>query len=358
MKVFYKYIIKKFLTTFVFIIGIFIIISVVFDVSEKIDDFVLKQAPLNEIIFNYYFNFVPYFINLFSPLFIFISAIYFTSRMASNSEFIAVLSSGTNFYKILIPYLMAGMMLAGLAFFLNGWVIPQGTRKKVEFEYKYIFSRKSDLNDHIHRQIEPDVFIYMQNWDASDSVGFQFSLEKFKKYDLYYKLMSQSVSWDKDKKEWLAINYTLRTNDGFKETYSRGREMAIKMPIEPSDFGRKTSNIDYLNNTEMTRYIKAEKARGEALVNFYLTKKYSRTSQPFATFILIIIAFSLASRKIRGGTGLHLGLGIMIAFTYLLFMQFSTIFATKGEIDPWIAVWLPNIVFTFIAAILLYTAPK
>lgn len=358
MKVFYRYIIGKFLATFAFIIALFIIISVIFDFSEKIDDFVQKQVPLREIIFTYYLNFIPYFINLFTPLFIFISAIYFTSRMASHSEFIAILSSGASFYKLLIPYMTAGMLLAALAFYLNGWVIPNGTRKKVEFEYKYIFSRKSDLKDYIHRQIEPDVYIYMLNWDASDSVGFQFSLEKFRKNDLYYKLMSQTIAWDKEKKEWLATNYTLRNNDGLKESYTRGREIYLKMPIEPADFGRKTSNVDFLNNTELTRYIHAEKARGESLVNFYLTKKYSRTSQPFATFILIIIAYALASRKIRGGTGLHLGLGILLAFAYLTFMQFSTQFAVKGDFDPWLAVWLPNMVFTVIAGILMWKAPK
>ena len=358
MKVFYLYIIRKFLTTFVFIIALFVIISVVFDISERIDDFVQKQAPLKEIIFSYYLNFIPYFINLFSPLFIFISAIYFTSRMAANSEFIAILTSGASFYRLLIPYMIAGMMLASLAFYLNGYVIPHGTRKKVEFEYKYVYTRYSDLNDHIHRQIEPGVYMYIENWDASDSVGFQFALEKFKGNEMISKLQAQTFAWDKTKSEWLIRNYSLRTNNGFNETYTIGKEMYMNLPIEPADFGRKTSNIDFFNNRELNRYIKAEKARGESLVNFYLTKKYQRSSQPFATFILIIIAFSISSRKIRGGTGLHLGLGILIAFTYLFFMQFSTMFAIKGDLDPLLAVWLPNIVFSVLAFYLLLKAQK
>lgn len=358
LKIIDRYIIKKFLLTFIFIIGLFILIAIVFDFSEKVDDFVKNQASLKVILLDYYTHFIPYFLNLFSSLFIFISAVYFTSRMAYQTEIIAILSSGVNFYRLLVPYFIVSLILASFSFYLNGWIIPISNQKLLDFEEKYVLNPYTNKELHIHRKIAPGIFIYMQSYNVQDSIGYQFSLEKFDNNRLEYKLQSQSIKWNSNSQEWVAQRYRIRTIKEMEEKLVSGDKFSLKLPIHPDDFGRKTRNIQTMNNKELNDYIEIERMRGDSMIKYYLVEKYKRVSLPFATFILVLIAFSIASRKVRGGIGMHLGLGILLAFSYLIFLQFSSVFSFKGGLDPLLSVWIPNIVYAILAVILLLRAPK
>jgi len=358
LKILDAYIIKRFLFTFVFIIGLMILISMIFDFSEKLDAFINNKAPARSIIFDYYLNFIPYLLNLFSPLIIFISAIYFTSRMASNTEFVAILSAGTNYYRLLLPYFIVALLLASFSWYLNAWVIPKGNVKLIQFEETYLRRTTFSGGGYIHRQISPDVFIYMRHFNPDTKSGIRFSLEHFEGVQLKYKILSQQIVWIDSLEEWDIQHYTLRKINGLHESVKTGKSMIVKLPMEPSDFGKKTANIQTMNNRELSKFIKKEKLRGAEMVNYYIIEKSKRLSMPFSTFILVLIAYSIASRKMRGGTGWHLAIGIMLAFSYILFLQFSVVFSTKGSLNPNIAVWIPNMLYAVLGCILLAKAQK
>ena len=336
----------------------FILIAIVFDFAEKIDDFVKNEAPIKAIIFQYYMNFIPVLLNLFSPLFIFIAAIFFTSKMASDTEIVAMLTNGINFYRLIVPYLIVSLILASFSWFLNSWVIPDSINKQHTFENKYVLNPFRNTDNHIHRQIEPGVFIYMQAYEVSDSMGYRFALEKFKDNKLYYKLQSHNIRWEKTKNKWVVRGYTIRLIDSMSEKLLTGKELTLDLAITPADFGRKMASIQTLNNRELKEFIQKEVLRGETLTTFYKIELYRRLSMPFATFILVLIAFAMSSRKIRGGTGIHLAFGLLIAFTYIFFMQFSSVFSVKANVDPLLATWIPNIFFSIIGIFLLIRAPK
>lgn len=336
----------------------FILIAIVFDFAEKIDDFVKNEAPIKAIIFQYYMNFIPVLLNLFSPLFIFIAAIFFTSKMASDTEIVAMLTNGINFYRLIVPYLIVSLILASFSWFLNSWVIPDSINKQHTFENKYVLNPFRNTDNHIHRQIEPGVFIYMQAYEVSDSMGYRFALEKFRDNKLYYKLQSHNIRWEKTKNKWVVRGYTIRLIDSMSEKLLTGKELTLDLAITPADFGRKMASIQTLNNRELKEFIQKEVLRGETLTTFYKIELYRRLSMPFATFILVLIAFAMSSRKIRGGTGIHLAFGLLIAFTYIFFMQFSSVFSVKANVDPLLATWIPNIFFSIIGIFLLIRAPK
>lgn len=333
-------------------------IAIVFDFAEKIDDFIHKQAPLKKIIFEYYFNFIPYFINLFSPLFVFISAVFFTSRMAYNTEFIAMLSAGKNYYYLLKPYFMVAAVLAGFSWTLNNYIIPKSNIKLMNFEDLYVKKPYSESRSMFHRQIKPDTYIFLRSFNENDSSGSRFTLEEFNGVKLTYKLMAQQIKWIDSTKSWIATRYTIRTIDDLKETLKSGDTINLKINLSPADFAKNSADVQIMNRTELIHFISREKQRGDNLVTFFELEHYKRTSLPFSTFILVLIAFSLSSRRLRGGTGLHLGLGILIAFSYIFFMQITSVFSTRGNLNPLLSVWIPNMIFTIIGVFLVLKAPK
>ena len=348
------YIIRKFLGTFFFALGLIILIAIVFDISEKIDDFLEREAPVKAIVFDYYLNFIPYFGNLFSPLFIFISVIFFTSRMANNTEFIAILSSGVSYKRILMPYAVAAFFLASISFYLNNWVLPHANVKRTAFELKYIKNPFVYKNRNVHRQVKPGEYIYFESYNNFDKVGYQFSFEKMVDGKLKIKLLSDRIFWDSLKSKWTLENYFVREIDSLKETINSGFHMDTVFPFKPADFERRVNYaVETMDYKELNNFIKDEKMRGSDEVVFYLIEKYKRVSYPFATFILTVMGVSLSSTKVRGGVGMQLGLGIMLSFTYIMFMQVSTTFATNGDAPALLAVWIPNICFAVIAAFLL-----
>jgi len=352
------YIIRKFLGTFFFALGLIIAIAIVFDISEKIDDFLEKEAPMRAIVFDYYLNFIPFFGNLFSPLFVFISVIYFTSRMASQTEIVAILSSGGSFKRMLVPYMVGAAILASISLYLNNYVIPHSNTTRIAFETKYIKNPFIYKNKHVHRQIAPGEFIYFESFNNIDKIGYQFSFEKFKDGKLTYKLLSDRVIWDSVKTKWTVESYFIRHIDGMNERVESGFQKDTVFAFTPDEFSRRSNYIETMDTGVLNDFIKQEQSRGSEEVPFYLVEKYRRTSFPFATFILTIIGVSLSSRKVRGGIGVQIGAGILLSFTYIMFMQVSQTFATNGNMPAILAVWLPNIFFSMIAAYLLRSAMK
>ena len=358
MKKIDAYIFKRFLGTFFYSISIIIIIVIVFDISEKIENFIVKQAPLKAIIFDYYLNFIPYFINLFSPLFTFIAVIFFTSKMASNTEIVAILSSGISFRRLLLPYFFAASILAGLSLYLTNYIIPIANKKRFDFEEKYVRNAYYNQDINIHKQIDPGTFIYLERYNNQQNIGYKFAMEKINEGKLSYKLMSESITWDSIKNNWKISNYFIRQIKGMNEVVTKGSTIDTVLNFKPADFGRKLQNIETMNYPQLKQYVEDEKMKGSDNVQLYEIEKYKRLAFPFATFILTLIGVSLASQKVRGGIGLHIGIGLLISFSFILFMQVSTTFAASGLVSALISVWIPNILFGLLALYLLNRAPK
>jgi len=353
------YILKKFLGTFFFSITLILSISVVFDLTEKIDDFLEKEAPLRAIVFDYYKNFIPYFGNLFTPLFVFISVIFFTSKMAYNTEIIAILSSGVSFRRMMYPYFLGALIISLLSFYLSGYVIPPANKVRLHFENKYVKNRRETGMKNMHMQIEPGVFVYMGNYYSYNDRGEYFDLEKFDGKKLKLKLSSRSIKYDTLTGKWTLRSYTRRELiDDEHQKITVGTKMDTVIDIKPSDFKEERNYYEMMTNDQLDDYIAEQRRRGVGNIEEFLIEKYRRVASPFAAFILTLIGVSLASRKVRGGMGLHIGIGITLSFTYIMFMTLSTTFAVNGNMNPLLAVWLPNIVFAGIGIYLYMRAPK
>ena len=355
-----RYIIRKFLGTFFFTILMMIAITVVFDVSEKIDDFIKKEAPLRAIVFDYYFNFIPYFVSLFSSLFIFISLIFFTSKMASQSEIIAILSSGITFRRFMYPYFISACLLALFSFTINDVIMPPANMKRIEFENKYIRRPIVYTEQNKHKQIEPGLFVYFQTFSNSAETAYKFSLARYDGDRLTSKLMSESALWDKEKEKWTIRDYYIRDIDSLgRETLSSGASIDTTLNLHPSEFKRRDDKfIETLSIAQLKDYIDELKMQGADNVKFFVIELNKRVAFPFSTFVMTLIGVSLSTRKVRGGIGIHVAIGITISFLYILFMQFSSEFATKGNLHPALAAWIPNIIFGIVGAFLYRLAPK
>jgi lipopolysaccharide export system permease protein len=351
------YIIKKFLGTFFFALGLIILVSVVFDFSEKIDDFIEKEAPLNAIIFQYYLNFIPYFSNLFSFLFVFISVIFFTSKMAMHTEIVAILSCGISYRRMMVPYLIAASFIALLTFLLGHYVIPHSNVGRLNFEETYFKKSYRSPENNIHRQIEPGVFIYLDHYNTSADYGTKFSMETIKDGKLVSKLIADNIRWDTKLEKWKIHKYWIREINGLKETITEGMDMDTALNLNPEEFKRPHTIVESMTTPDLKHFIREELSRGKR-DKYYYIELYRRTASPFAVFILTIIGVTLSSRKVRGGMGMHIGFGIALSFSYILFMQVSKEFSVSGDLKPFVAVWIPNIIFTVIAFVLYKIAPK
>ncbi|TSA29074.1 MAG: YjgP/YjgQ family permease [Bacteroidetes bacterium] len=352
------YIIRKFLGTFFFTLLLLIFIVIVFDISEKIDDFLKNDAPLGAIIFDYYLNFIPYFVNLFSYLLTFIAVIFFTSRMASRSEIIAILSSGISFWRMLVPFLVSAMILGIISFLLANFIIPYTNRTMFEFENLYLREPRKYSDMNVHKQVSPGTFIYMENFNLKSNAGWKFSLEEFDGPKLKFKLKSEKVSYDTVTGKWNIENYYTRKIDSVTETLHKGVRMDTLIPIKPEDFIEDVEEIKVLGYMKLRETIVKKLLRGDPDVIHYQVKNYERIAHPFAAIILTLIGVAVSSRKVRGGIGYHLGFGLALTFLYILFMQVSAVFGIFGNIPALLAVWLPNIFFAIIAAIMLWKTPR
>ncbi len=352
------YIIRKFLGTFFYAIALLAVIIIIFDISEKIDDFLDKKPPLSAIIFQYYANFIPYFINLFSALFTFIAVIFFTSKMAANTEIVAILNSGVSFYRFLRPYLLSSLFLALISFGLTNFVIPETSKNMQNFQKEYLKSQKNNNETNIHMQISPGVFAYVESFDVKNKKGFRFSLEKFSDSSMTEKLTSDYLRWDSVSGMWALDNWVKREIGDKGEVITRGAKMDTLLNLNPGDFAIDVDDAMYMNYRELRDFIEMEKLRGSSNLMKFQIEKHKRIAFPFATIVLTLIGVSLSSRKVRGGIGFNLGVGITICFAFILFMQVTTVFATFGNLPPVIAVWTPNFLFGILALWLLRIAPK
>ena len=349
------YIIRKFLGTYIFSIALIIAIVVVFDINEKID--ALLAAPLKATIFDYYLNFIPYFLSLFSPLFTFISVIFFTSKLADNSEIIAMLASGISFKRLVVPYMISAAIIAGVNFVLNSYVIPQATSTRIEFQNQYIKNKKVDYASNIQLQVEPGVIAYMSRYDNRTKTGYRFSLEKFDGKILKSRLTAQTVSYDTDQ-HWVVKNYVIRDFDEKREYLTRGSQLDTIIAIEPSDFLISKYDSELMTTPELKTYITRQKQRGIGnIINFEI-EYHKRFANTAAAFILTLIGVSLSSRKMKGGMGFNIAMGLLLSFSYILFDMVSSSFAISGSTSPQLAVWIPNILYIFIAVGLYLKAPK
>ncbi|MEI8203516.1 MAG: LptF/LptG family permease [Bacteroidota bacterium] len=347
------YIIKKFLSTFFYSLALIIVIVIIFDISEKVDDFIEKHAPLNEIIFQYYWNFIPYFANLFSPLFTFIAVIFFTSKMASHTEIIAMLSSGISYRRIFRPYLISAVLIAIMSFCLANFIIPHSNQIRGNFRNKYIEKMTRSKDRNIHLQLSPGVFAYVEYYDSRIKTASNFSLENISsEVGMFYKITAKNMLYDSITKQWTLNDYYRRTFNGMHEQVETGKQMRVSLPIRPSDFIIQKEDYETMNYAELRTYIEQEKIKGSDLVKFYEVEKHKRLAFPFSTIILTVIGMAVSSKKMRGGIGMHLGYGLIVSFSYILFMQISTTFATFGTLPPIIAVWIPNFIFGVIAVVM------
>ncbi len=352
------YIIRKFLGTFFLAIALLILIVIIFDVSEKVDDFLEKQAPLSKILFSYYLSFIPYFVNLFSPLFTFIAVVYFTSKLATRSEIVAILSSGISFNRLLRPYLISAFVLAILTFYLANFLIPITNRTLLEFEYTYIKNKPKSSNRHIHMQIRPGQFIYIESFNKELNTGYRFTMEERDGDAMRGKMGASIIRWDSLTRIWSMDDYFIRSWDGHKERYVRGEKMDTLLPFTPADLAVSFDDVKLMNFWQLREFIRQEEMKGNEGIIEYEVEKHRRIAFPFATVILTLIGMALSSRKVRGGIGVHLGAGIAISFAFILFMQISTTFAIYGNLHPGLAVWVPNVLFGVLAFYLVRIAPK
>lgn len=353
-----RYIIGKFLGTYIFMIVLIISIAVVFDINEKIDKFMNNSATLKGIIFDYYLNFIPYYTNLFSPLFVFLAVIFFTSKMANNSEIIAILSNGISFRRLVKPYMVSALIIAILSFIFGGYIIPPANATRIEFENTYVDPRKKVVSDRdIQFKVGPQTIVYFGNFDLTNNTGYNFSMDHFDSLQLTARLTARSILYD-SAYHWTIRDYQIRKFDGLEEHITRGSTLDTTLQIVPNDFIIARSNEQMMTSPELRRYVKSQKERGMGNIQAFQIEYHSRIASVFSAFILTIIGASISARKVKGGMGLNIGLGLVLSMAYILFMTVSSTFAVKGGMSPFIAAWIPNIIFAAIALYLYKRAPN
>jgi len=352
------YIIKNFLGTFFFSIALIMAIVIVFDFAEKIDNFIEENVALYEIIFVYYINFIPYFANFFSPLFIFISVIFFTSKLTSNSEIIAILSNGISFHRLMYPYFLSALILAIFSFYLTAYVIPNANKERIDFEYKYIDSKYTSTSTNIHKQILEGTFIYVKSYDNIRDVGYNFTIEKFKNKELVSKLTANTMAWDSITSSWKLKDYYIRDYSTINRKVKSGEAIDTVINLYPKDFKIRLKSIEKMTTPELKSFIEELRLKGDDRLDTYLVEKYKRIAFPFSTFILTLIGVSLSTKKRRGGTGVNIGVGLALSFIYILFMQVFGELSKAGTMPSMLGVWIPNIIFLIIGLILYLLAPK
>lgn len=356
-----RYIITKFLSTYIFLIAIIISIAVIFDFNERIDKFTQSHVPMEKVIFDYYLNFIPYFSNLFSPLFVFIAVIFFTSKLADNSEIIAMKAAGMSFKRLLRPYMVSAAIIAVTTFVLGAYVIPKGNIARVNFENAYIKKKKATSVDNVQMQVDTGVVAYITHFDNKTKSGYGFSLDKFVDKKLVSHLTAQTIQYDtlSDRRySWTLRMYRIRTQVGMREKIESGNKLDTIIMMEPSDFLYTNKQQETMTLPQLDEFIDKQTLRGAAGVSTFEVEYHKRYAMPFAAFILTIIGVSLSCEKRKGGMGASIGVGLALSFSYILFQTISSTFATNAGWPPMLSVWLPNIVFAIIAFILYRKTPQ
>ena len=354
-----KYIIGKFMGTFFLALGLLTVLVIIFDLSEKIDDFVQKEAPLKAIVFDYYLNFIPYFMNQYSPMVVFLTVILFTSRMAQNTEIVAILSCGTSFHRMMVPYMVSAAIVALLSLGLGLWVIPRANVTRVDFEQKYIPRAKVKFGHDMHYKLEDNKFVYIESFSSWNNTAYNFTLEQISDDHLVSKLSAESAQWDSLSGKWQLRNWFIREyGEGLQDRVRTGKQLDTAISLTVEDFYYNEYTIERLDKEQLDQLIETQIARGDATVMNAQMEKHRRYSMPLSAFILTIIGVALCSKKRRGGMGWNIAVGLALGFSYVLFMQFSKMFVVTGTLPAGIATWIPNILYALIAAFLYIIAPK
>lgn len=357
MKTIDKYILKNFLSTFFFVVLILVSVIVMIDFTEKNDDFIQHDLPFSEIA-GYYLTFIPFVASLITPITVFIATVFVTSKMAGHTEIIAILSSGISFRRMMLPYLIGAVIIALISFYFNGWVIPNSNKARVAFEVQYVKKPFYYNEKNIHIKVAPESYLYMEHYNNQANVGYKFSLETIKDNQLIEKLSAKRVEWQPDSGNWMISDWTLREFDGKNEIVTSGNKIDTVLSILPKDFGNTYRLNEALTIDELNDYIRELKNRGSTEAELYQIEKYIRYMTPFTVLILTFIGLIVSARKTRGGAGFQIALGFFIAFIFILAFIMSRSVAQAGTMNPLLAVWLPNIVFTFIGIVMYKTVPR
>lgn len=360
MNIIDRYIFNKYMTTFLFTVAVFIVVIVIFDISEKLDDFLKHKASFVDVLFQYYaLGSVPFFLNMLTPLINFIAVIFFTSKMADQTEIVPILNGGMSFNRMLRPYMLGAFVIFLFTLLSNLYILPITNKVKVQFENVYVKpQRVSAETRSTHMQIDSNTYVFIDRFDTKMSVGYSFVMEKFTGNDLTEKLMAERITWDSVSSKWRMENYTNRLISGLKEEMLKGDSRDTTLDMKPQDFEVYENIFTAMTTAELNSRIFKEETRGTGMMTDLLLEKYKRWIHPFSVFVLTLMAVALSSKKVRGGIGLSLGVGIGLSFTFLVFNQFSTMFALKGGLPPLLAVLVPNLTFLVLALILLKKAPK
>lgn len=355
------YIIKKFIGTYIYAILLIISIAIVFDFNENLSKFTQYHAPWRAIIFDYYANFIPYYSNLFSPLFVFIAVIFFTSKLAGNSEIIAMLAAGVSIKRLMRPYMLSCVVIAGLTFYLNSFVIPHGTVIRQNFETLYRNSKKNTSAEDIQLFVAKNTTAYIQNYDDQYKRGYGFSLVKIKNKKIVSHLTAMEIQYDTiadSKYHWKLSNWKIRTLKGLKEHIQSGATKDTVLLMEPTDLVYSKGQQETFTSPELRDYISKQTSRGSGNVVQYEVEFHKRIAMSFSSFILTIIGLALSSRKRKGGMGLSLGIGLALSFSYIMLQTVSATFAIQDNTPPMLAAWIPNIIFAIIAYFCYRHAPS
>ena len=361
IKVLDWYIIRKFIGTYIYSIALIISISIVFDVNENLAKFSQYHAPLKAIVFDYYANFVPYFANLFSPLFVFIAVIFFTSKLASNSEIISMLAAGVSFKRLMRPYMISCVLISTLSFFLSAYIIPHGNIVRQNFETMYKNKKKNTSAENVMLQVDRGVIAYIQHYDNNMKNGYGFSLDKFENKKLVSHMTASEAQYDTisdSKYHWTVRSWKIRELRGLKEHITSGAQRDTVIQMEPTDLVYSKGQQETFTNPELKEYISKQIDRGSGNVVQYQVEYHKRIASSFASFILTTIGLSLSSRKRKGGMGMYLGIGLALSFGYIMLQTVSSTFAINADTPPILAAWIPNIIFAFVAYFCYRKAPN
>jgi len=358
VKTYDRYIIRKYLGTFVFTIAIFVVVIVVFDISEKLDNFLKNNVTLHDIIFQYYAGCIPFYIDMLSPLINFLAVIFFTAKMANQTEIVPFLCGGASFNRFLRPYFICATLIFTVSFFADIFLIPYTNKLKTTFENKYIVIEDPTKSD-VHIQLDKHTFVYMQTFDPNIHTGYQFVLEKFDGDELKEKLTANRITYDSLKNKWTFHDYSVRYVNGLREKMIwQAAQKDTVLDMRPADFVLHDNIYTAMSTAELNNNIRKETIRGTGVVNNMLFEKYKRFVYPLASYVLTLIGVALSSRKVRGGVGLSLGIGFFLCFAYIVVEQFAFVFSVKGGLPPIIAVFIPNLTFGLLGYYLLRKAPK
>ena len=355
MKILDLYILKKILSTFVFVVLMLTSVIVMITLTEKMDAFSRNNLGMWAIT-GYFLDYTPWIMGQLSPITVFIATVFVTSRMAAHTEIVAIYSSGTSFRRMLLPYFLSSVLIALLTFWLNGWIIPRSNRSRLAFEMKYFDNRNNFDKRNIHMQVSPNVNLFLQNYSSLTNVGYQFTLEQFDKGVLIEKLSADNIQWDSVKNKWKLKRWKRKKVEAlFSKTslhdslLAQGEELDTLLSINPKDFANEERELDGMSIPELSETIKKRRFRGLAGTELFETEKYIRYSVPFTTFILVFIGVIVSSKKSRGGTGFQIALGFLLAFVFIILFTISKTFAETGSLSPVVAAWTPNFIFALVS---------